>query len=123
MNHGAIATTLAMSLLLGVTTHADEKQEDPPKRRIVLPPVDKKPRELSKKFTKAITFKFVDENDKPIRGDFTLHQYRKGKYFENWHRYLPLNEDGEITIKEFPPEFEFGGSSKDDFYHYRSLQD
>lgn len=81
-------------------------------------PVDKEPRELSKEFTKPITFKFVDENDKPIDGDFTLHQYKKGRYFGNWHRYLPLNRDGEIVIKEFPPKFEFGGSSKDDFYHY-----
>jgi hypothetical protein len=82
------------------------------------------PRELSKIFTKPITFKFLDENGNPIDGDFTLHQYKKrslfemSSYFKNWHRYLPLDKEGSITIKAFPPVFEFGGSSKDDFYHY-----
>jgi hypothetical protein len=77
-----------------------------------------KNREYSKKFTKPILFKFVDENNDPIKGDFTMHQYKKGNYFDNWHRYLPLNKKGEISIKKFPPEFQFGGSSKDEFYHY-----
>ena len=67
------------------------------------------PRELSKKFIRPIAFRFVDEHDRPIRGDFTLHQYKDGKFFKNWHRSLPLSENGEITLKTFPPEFEFGG--------------
>jgi hypothetical protein len=79
---------------------------------------DDAPRELSKEFTKPITFKFVDENKKPINGNFTLHQYKKRSYFKNWHRYLPLDKNGAITINAFPPVFEFGGSSKDQFYHY-----
>lgn len=118
MNRRAIATILTLSLLTSVTTQADENRDATHKRLIELHQVDKEPRELSKEFTKAITFKFVDENDKPIRGDFTLHHYKNGKYFQNWHRDLSLNENGEIAIKEFPPEFEFGGSSKDEFYHY-----
>ena len=77
-----------------------------------------KHRDLSKVFTNPITFKFVDEAGKPIEGTFTLHQTKKGEYVRNWHRYKPLDEKGEITITEFPPEFEFGGTSKNDFYHY-----
>ena len=114
MSHRALAITI----LLAVTPFGTALSDDnAPKRRIMLPPKEEKPRELSKQFTQPITFKFVDENDKPIAGTFTLHQTKKGKYFENWHRYLKLNKDGEITIKEFPPEFEFGGSSDNDFYH------
>jgi hypothetical protein len=75
-------------------------------------------KELSKEFTNPITFRFLTEDGDPIQGTFTLHQYKNGRYFENWHRYLPLDAKGEITIKEFPPEFQFGGSSKDDFYRY-----
>ena len=77
-----------------------------------------KDRELSEDFTNPITFKFVDEAGEPIEGTFTLHQTKNGKYIRNWHRYKPLNKKGEITITEFPPEFEFGGTSKNDFYHY-----
>jgi hypothetical protein len=101
MNQKAIATTLAVCLLLGVTTRADDKNEDTSKLLKELAAVGKRPRELLEKYTKAITFKFVDENNQPILGNFTLHQYRKGKYFQNWHRDLPLNKDGEITINEF----------------------
>ncbi|MGJ8658084.1 MAG: hypothetical protein ACSHX6_16675 [Akkermansiaceae bacterium] len=85
---------------------------------------DDAPKELSKEFTKPITFKFVNEDGKPINGDFTLHQYKKrnlleqSSYFKNWHRYLPLDKNGAITIKTFPPVFEFGGTSKDKFYTY-----
>lgn len=75
-------------------------------------------REKSKVFIKPITFRFLDENDKPLNGDFTLHQTKNGDFSNNWYRYLPLNERGEVKIKSFPPEFEFGGSSKNEFYIY-----
>lgn len=84
---------------------------------------EEKDRGLSEAFTNPITFRFVDENGEPIEGNFTLHQTKKGEYVRNLHRYKPLNEKGEITITELPLEFEFGGTSKNDFYHYwaRSL--
>lgn len=94
-------TTLLLAITLGAAVHAEDKV-----------------RELSDRFTKPITFKFVDEAGKPIKGTFTLHHTKNGKYAENWHRYKPLNEQGEIAIAEFPPEFEFGGTSNDEFYHY-----
>jgi hypothetical protein len=93
--------TLLLAITLGAAVHAEDKD-----------------RELSDRFTKPITFKFVDEAGEPIKGTFTLHHTKNGKYVENWHRYKPLNEQGEITIAEFPPEFEFGGTSNDDCYLY-----
>ena len=118
MNSKAIALTLVSVIMLDNSMRGDEQKNEPLTRRVTPPPEAKKPRELSKKFTHPITFRFVDEHDRPIQGNFTLHQYKGGEYCENWHRYLPLNEKGEITIKEFPPEFWFGGTSKDEFYHY-----
>lgn len=93
--------TLLLTFTLGSVVQAEDKD-----------------REISDRFTKPITFKFVDEAGKPIKGTFTLHHTKNGEYVENWHRYKPLNEQGEITIAEFPPEFEFGGTSNDEFYHY-----
>ena len=90
-----------LAITFGAAVHADDRA-----------------RELSDRFTKPVTFKFVDESGEPIRGTFTLHHTKNGKYAGNWHRYKPLNDQGEITIPEFPPEFEFGGTSKDGFYHY-----
>ncbi len=94
-------TTLLLAITLGAAVHAEDKD-----------------RELSDQFTKPITFKFVDEAGNPIKGTFTLHQTKNGEYVDNWHRYKRLNENGEIIITEFPPEFEFGGTSNDEFYHY-----
>lgn len=89
-----------------------------PELDIVPAGADEELRTLSKEFTKPIAFRFVDETGEPIDGTFTLHHTKDGRYVDNWHRYKPLNEQGEITIDEFPPEFEFGGSSNDEFYHY-----
>jgi hypothetical protein len=118
MNAKAIAVIFASVIQLGSSAHGADGRNEGAKNQGVVLPEDQKHRELSTKFTRPITFRFVDEHDRPIQGDFTLHQYKDGKYFDNWHRYLPLDEKGEITIREFPPEFEFGGASKDQFYEY-----
>lgn len=90
-----------MVFMLGLAAHAEDKG-----------------RKFSDRFTKPITFKFLDEAGAPIDGAFTLHQTNKGKFVRNWHRLKPLDENGEITITEFPPEFEFGVTSNNEFYEY-----
>lgn len=94
-------TILLLAITLGAAVYAEDKD-----------------RELSDRFTKPITFKFVDEAGKPIKGTFTLHHTKNGSFVDNWHRSKPLNQQGEITINEFPPEFEFGVTSGDEFYEY-----
>ena len=88
------------------------------KKLNVAPELDWENKEISERFTHPVKFKFIDENGEPIKGDFTMHQTKDGRYKNNWYRYLPLDDDGEIVIKKFPPEFQFGGSSENDFYHY-----
>lgn len=96
-----------LALMVGVAAHAEDQA-----------------RELSERFTKPITFRFVNEDGSPIDGTFTLHHTKNGDYVDNWHRSEPLNQQGEITINEFPPEFEFGVSSGDEFYeHWQSSSD
>ncbi len=101
MNNLSTIAIFLLAVMLGVAAHAEDKDG-----------------KFSERITKVITFQFVDEVGKPIDGDFTLHHTKNGKYVENWHRQKPLDKYGMITINKFPPEFEFGGSSNDDFYHY-----
>ncbi len=65
---------------------------------------------------RPMTFRFLDENSRPITGRFTLQEYSNGTTLGAWYSDAPVKAEGVMRLEDTPKDFRYFFTSEDTFY-------